>query len=155
MGFPQYPLSTGPAPAETVPLRKGARPAIGLRVRPKTRNDAAVPSHSIPMGNHAPQPVKAKAEITIGSFVQIMADALCPQMWQPLARHLKAGTRFQVVATAQGFHGCTLVLQPWPCLAVFPEYVLAPSDCIGLAYSTTNLHFILTSTSDFDEVPVK
>ena len=105
------------------------------------------------MGNHAPQPVQAKAEITFGSVVQIRVAALCPQMWQPLARHLKAGTTFQVVATAQGLLGRMVVLQPWPCLAVFPRYVLAPSDCICLKYSSTDLKDILDST--FDRVPVK
>jgi len=100
------------------------------------------------MGNHAPNPPRAKVQITVGSLVEVCPDFLCPVHWQALARHLKQGTQFQVVAGAQGLHGATLVLQPWPCTSVFPKYVLAPSECVWLKCTTDEVEAFAAAVRD-------
>ena len=67
--------------------------------------------------------------IQMGDVVTLRPPCDCPERWRPLAEHLE-GKTFQVTGTARTTSGDVLVLQPWPCVEIYPSFQLAPAECL-------------------------
>ena len=78
------------------------------------------------------RPVEFKGQINPGDVVVFKPSHWCPSIWRPLAEHLE-GKTFQIIGTARLIYWDALVLQPWPCMEVFPGYQLADAESLQLA----------------------
>ena len=99
----------------------------GLSIKNCPHGDAYIAHNFVSI--QATRPVEAKGQINPGDVVVFKPSHWCPSIWRPLAEHLE-GQTFQYIAKAQGWAGETLVLQPWPCMEMFPSYFLAPAECL-------------------------